>query len=504
MYETITAWRYLFRPRVTRVRLGLLLLGLLVAGLGAGLQYGLGTWEYTGAALLGVGGLLAVLGALLLLFSMFTTVSILAVFLAVGTMVMGRAVTSGFSQEFKDKVLGFNAHVLVMKWGYGLTEYEQVIKEVKQMDQVTGAAPFTIADMLVARGTEHTHVLMKGVLPGNVSEVLDLGKYVRAKSQQDLDRKLARLSQHLDQGAVGPGQVGGCQFKRDEDGDVIPGSRRDCELPGVVIGTRLARRLDAKEGDIIRLISPTAEIQKLRGAETTRGGPPQARDFRVVGLFYCGFEEYDQKLVFVHLKAAQRFLNPTEGPDRDAVLGVEIKLDDIYEAPEVAAAINQRLGGQPYRVITWMQLNKPLFSALRTQRLIFVVIGIVVLGVAAFCILASLYMLVVDKQRQVAILRSMGTSAGGIGRVFLMVSLLIGALGSGLGAGYGLIMSYSVGRLNFPLDPKVYLISRLPVQVDYFEVGLMIASTLALCFVAALYPAFKAAAIRPVDGLRYE
>lgn len=459
---------------------------------------------YLGTLTMGVGLLAFTVAVLWTLFSMFTTVSILAVFFAVGTMVMGRAVTSGFSQEFMDKVLGFNAHVLVMKWGYGLTEHRQVVADVRGLKHVTGAAPFTIADMLVAKEREHTHVLMKGVLPSTVGEVLDLRKYIQAKGPADLDAKLRRMDQHLDKGGVGPGQPGGCEPKYDQDGDPIPGSRGDCDLPGIVIGKRLAERLHAREGSIVRLISPTAEIQKLRGAGVIKGAPPQARDFRVAGIFYCGFEEYDQKLVFVHLRAAQQFLNPMDSPEEDAVLGVEIKLDDVYMAPEVAAEIERKLGGQPYRVITWMQLNKPLFSALHMQRLIFVVIGIVVLGVAAFCILAALAMMVIDKTREVAILRSMGSSAGGIARIFLLVSLLIGSFGSILGAGFGLVMSRSLGMLDFPLDPKVYLISRLPVLVSYGEVLAMVAGTLVLCFVAALYPAFKAASLRPVDGLRYE
>ncbi|MDX9999851.1 MAG: ABC transporter permease [Polyangia bacterium] len=561
MFEIVTAWRYLFKPEIRGEKLLLALWGLLTTAFGAlgqqasptrpiaivvaalvtaswiaaGLVFGLrggkgrvgrvillvitaGFWAaqlllvslsavpvtYLGAFGLGAGLLALSVALLWTVFTMFTTVSILAVFFAVGTMVMGRAVTSGFSQEFKDKVLGFNAHVLVMKWGYGLTEYKQVIREVKGMENVTGAAPFTISDMLIAKDREHTHVLMKGVPPKTVGEVLDLRKYILADGPADLETKIQRMSLHLDKGGVGPGQPGGCEPKFDPDGDPIPGSRGKCLLPGVVIGKRLAERLAAKEGDIVRLISPTAEIQKMRGASSGQGAPPQARDFRVAGIFYCGFEEYDQKLVFVHLEAAQQFLYARGSPDEDAVLGVEIKLSDIYEAPEVAARIEQKLGGQPYRVITWMQLNRPLFSALRMQRLIFVVIGIVVLGVAAFCILAALAMMVIDKTREVAILRSMGASSGGIARAFLMVSLLIGFFGSVLGAGFGLIMSHSLGRLDFPLDPKVYLISRLPVMVDHLEVAAMVLGTLLLCFVAALYPAFKAAAMRPVEGLRYE
>lgn len=556
MFEAVTAWRYLFRPQFTYGRLAFAVIALIFALAGALIQVarppvthiGLGmlalsavvatsalfllrrdtiTWillvllagliagggtvvlvlrppaEYVGALLFAAGGILVVVALLLFLFSMFTTVSILAVFIAVSTMVMVRSVTNGFSQEFKDKVLGFNAHVLVMKWGYGLTEYKQVIREVKSLSHVRGAAPFTIADMLVAKDREHTHVLMKGVQPHTVGEVLDLKKYVGARDDKDLQRKLDAMGTHLENGAVGAGQTGECKCKTDPDGDCIPGSRRVCKLPGVMIGTRLAKRLKAKEGDIIRLISPTAEIQKLRG-EVRGGGPPVARDFRLVGLFYCGFEEYDQKLVFVHLKAAQHFLNPSSGPDQDAVLGVEIKLDDIYAARDVALTIEKRLGGKPYRVITWMQLNKPLFSALRTQRLIMIIISVTLLMVAAFCILAALSMMVIDKTREVTILRSMGVSSGGIARIFLMVSLIIGIVGVFVGVGFGLLMCNTLGRVNFPLDPKVYLISRLPVLVVYQEIFLVIAGTLVLCFVAALYPAFKAAALRPVDGLRYE
>jgi len=560
MFEAVTAWRYLFRPRYSAGRLvfavltfltgisgmaiqhlaprpetlALVLLGtggaLLAGGgagamvlkgrearriltvlaalgalvlLGAGIVWGVRpSSEYVGAGLGAVGFLLFVMACLLFVFTMFTVVSVLAVFVAVSTMVMVRSVTNGFSQEFKDKVLGFNAHVLVMKWGYGLTEYPEVISEVKRLPHVTGAAPFTIADMLVAKGGEHTHVLMKGVQPHTVGEVLDLKKYVHADNAKDLQRRIDSMGTHLDKGALGAGQTGECKCKTDADGDCIPGSRRSCKLPGIMIGTRLAKRLGAKNGDIIRLISPTAEIQKLRGE--VRGGPPVARDFRVVGLFYCGFEEYDQKLVFVHLKAAQHFLNPGSGPDKDAVLGVEIKLDDIYAAQDVARGIEKRLGGKPYRVITWMQLNKPLFSALRTQRLIMIIISAILLMVAAFCILAALAMMVIDKTREVTILRSMGVSSGGIARIFLMVSLIIGFVGVTLGVGYGLLMCNMLGRLNFPLDPKVYLISRLPVMVVYNEILWVIGGTLFLCFNAALYPAFKAAALRPVDGLRYE
>jgi lipoprotein-releasing system permease protein len=459
--------------------------------------------QYVGAFLVAGGGLLAVVLFLTCFFSVFTTISITGVILGAASLVMVRAVTRGFGQEFQDKVLGFNAHVLVMKNTYGFTEYRSVMDLVRKIPQVSGAAPFTIAEMIITHEEKHTTVLMKGVDPRRVEEVLDLPKYVQASDREELDRIMDGMGRHLDKGLVGPGQTGACK-RFDEDGDPIPGAEKKCELPGIMLGKGLKTTLKVEQGDVVRLISPTAELESYR--QTTGEQPrPLARDFRVVGSFYCGFEEYDQKMAFVHLKAAQRFVNPSALPEDDnAVLGVEIKLDDIYEAGNVAQHIKAMLGSADYRIVTWDQLNRPLFEALRTQKLIMTLIVFIMVLVAAFGILAALIMMVLNKTREIAILKAMGATAGGISRIFQFAGVMVGMVGVGCGVGLGVLNCHFLSGLNFPLDPQVYLISRLPVMVDWVEMVTVLAAGLVLCFLSTLYPSYRASSFHPVDGLRYE
>jgi lipoprotein-releasing system permease protein len=460
--------------------------------------------QYIGSFMVAGTGLLAVVLFLTCFFSVFTTISITGVILGAASLVMVRAVTRGFGREFQDKVLGFNAHVLVMKNTYGFTEYPQVMDMVRKLDHVTGAAPFTIAEMIITYENEHTTVLMKGVDPRRVHEVLDLTKYVNAENRRELNQIMDGMNRHLDKGLVGPGQKGSCA-RFDEDGDPIPGAEKKCRLPGIMLGRGLGKHLGVKKGSVVRLISPTAELESYRSNSGSAARPPLARDFRVVGTFYCGFEEYDQKMAFVHLKAAQKFVNPAALPEEDnAVLGVEIKIDDIYAAGEVAYNIKRLLGRGDYRIVTWDQLNRPLFEALRTQKLIMTLIVFIMVLVAAFGILAALIMMVLNKTREIAILKAMGATAGGVSRVFQFAGVMVGMIGVGCGVGLGVLNCHFLSGLNFPLDPKVYLISRLPVLVDWTEMGTVLAAGLVLCFLSTLYPSHKASSFHPVDGLRYE
>ncbi|MCD6499236.1 MAG: ABC transporter permease [Deltaproteobacteria bacterium] len=465
------------------------------------------TSAYAGALLIAAGSLGSTVFGLMCFFSAFTTISITGVILGAASLVMVRSVTRGFAHEFQDKVLGFNAHVLVMKNYYGFTEYAEVAKMVRKIPHVTGAAPFTIAEMIVTAKGRHTTVLMKGVDPRRVGEVLDLTKYVRVKGPADLKWTLHAMATNLSRGLVIPGKPESCQ-RFDEDGDPIPGATKNCKLPGIMIGTKLAHKLRVHRGDVIRLISPTAELESYRSDSDSDDGASQtvlARDFRVAGLFYCGFQEYDDKLVFVDLRAAQHFVNPASLPEDDnAVLGIEIKLDDIYQAGQVAQTIRTNLGKGDYRVVTWYELNRPLFEALRTQKRIMTLIVFITVVVAAFGILSALTMMVLTKTREIAILKAMGATSSSISRIFQFTGIMVGMVGVVAGTGLGVLNAQFLSRLHFPLDSKVYLISRLPVLVDWSEVGLVILSGLALCFLSTLYPARKASARTPVDGLRYE
>ncbi len=462
--------------------------------------------QYVGAFMVAGSSLLAVVFFLACFFSVFTTISITGVILGAASLVMVRAVTRGFGQEFQDKVLGFNAHVLIMKNTYGFTEYPDVINKIRSIPHVTGAAPFTIAEMIITHEKRHTTVLMKGVDPARVEEVLDLTTYVQADSKKELDTIMKQMGEHLDKGLVGPGRKDECR-EFTEDGDPIPGIIEGCELPGIILGRDLARTLRVERGDVVRLMSPTAEYSQFEERNhDERLPPPLARDFRVASTFYCGFEEYDQKMAFVHLNAAQRFVNPHALPGEDnAVLGVEIRLDNVYKAGWVASAIERKISDMgDYRIITWDQLNRPLFEALRTQKLIMTLIAFIMVLVAGFGILAALSMMVINKTREIAVLKAMGAGASGVSRVFQLAGVMVGMVGVGCGVGLGILNCRFLSGLNFPLDPKVYLISRLPVVVHWGEMLTVLVAGLILCFLATLYPSHKASSFHPVEGLRYE
>ena len=459
--------------------------------------------SYAGGLLMGAGSLVFLVFLLLCFFSAFTTISVTGVVLGAASLVMVRSVTRGFAQEFQDKVLGFNAHVLVMKNYYGFNEYPEVAKMVRTLPHVTGAAPFTIAEMLITAGKKHTTVLMKGVDPPRVGEVLDLNRYVQVSGPKALARAIDAMSDNLDKGLVLAGRPGSCQ-RFDEDGDPVPGATNHCALPGILIGKGLARKLGVGPGDVVRLISPTAELQAYRDDQPA-ADVPLARDFRVVATFYCGFEEYDDRLVFVHLRAARHFVNPEADQDDDnAVLGIEIKLDDIYAAGTVADSIRKRLPPGDYRVVTWYELNRPLFEALQSQKRMMTLFVSITVLVAVFGILAALTMMVLNKTREIAILKAMGATKGGVSRIFQLAGVMVGMAGVLGGTLLGLLNCRVLSAVHFPLDPKVYLISRLPVLVSWSEVGLIVLSGLVLCFLSTLYPAYRAARHDPVQGLRYE
>jgi lipoprotein-releasing system permease protein len=246
------------------------------------------------------------------------------------------------------------------------------------------------------------------------------------------------------------------------------------------------------------VVSPKAALDPSRWGQD--GAGPSMREFRVGGLFYSGFQEYDARLAYVSVPDAQSFY---EGRG-DIVTGVELKLDDIDRARDVAQKLDDELGGLPYDVIDWERLNHNLFAALRTQKVAITVILTIIIIVAAFNIIAAMTMLVIGKAKEIAILKSMGMRATGVARVFQAAGLFIGLIGTGCGLAVGLTTIAVLRRYDYQLDPHVYLIDRLPVKVNPDELVMTACITLAICLLATLYPAIKAARLPPIDGLRYE
>jgi lipoprotein-releasing system permease protein len=327
---------------------------------------------------------------------------------------------------------------------------------------------------MISKGQRLAGVLVKGIDPERVGRVLDLPQHIeKPKTIKNSELPLV----------LAP--------SKDAKG------RSFGTPPGIIIGRDLAHKLDVKVGDMLRLISPLSGLDVA--GWTPSGELPRSRDFRVSAIFFSGFNEYDRRLVYVHMHEAQSFMD-----QGDVVTGVDLKVHDVFSAKLLARQIVKKLGGSPYRTIDWSELNHNLFTALSIQKLFLrIIIGFIVV-VAAFNVLAALAVLVIRKTREIAVLKSLGMSSGGVGRIFLTTGLIIWFVGTGLGLLWGYLGGIVLRNYGFPLDPKVYHISELPVRMDPKEFLITAGLALILCILMTLYPSIRAANRNPVEGLRYE
>ena len=282
-----------------------------------------------------------------------------------------------------------------------------------------------------------------------------------------------------------------------EDPEIITGKPRQ---DGIILGKELAHRLGLQQDDIVSMISPASRV-------TPMGLIPKIKLFRVVGLFESGMFEYDSNLAFISMHAAQKFFSM-----KGKVSGIEIQVGNIEKADQVAKAIQNSLGF-PYYARDWMQMNKNLFSALRLEKIVMFIILILIILVAAFNIVSTLFMVVMEKSKEIAILKSMGASRASIMKVFSYQGLIIGIIGTAIGCigGFTVVPNLNeivgfietlFGITAFPSD--VYYLDRLPSEIQYFDSFLIVVFSIVICFLASLYPAWRASRLDPVEGLRYE
>jgi lipoprotein-releasing system permease protein len=461
--DAFIALRYLYRRRHSKVVLFMTIASFLFA---VAVQVAFFKFGYAnlGASLTVPSVLLFLLFLLLNFFSVFTTVSMVGVVLGVTALSVALSVTSGFQESFRNKVLGVNSHVLILKYGLDFSEYRDVQKKVEAVPHVKAAAPFVLNEMMIARGSALSGVLIKGIDTAESPRVIDIA------DRLDAPAKIADLAVPL----------------APNDGGK--------PLPEIFVGRELQKRLKAKIGDRVRVVSPKADLDPA-----AQGVAPSAKEFRLAGVFYSGFDEYDRRLAYVNLPEAQAFYQAG-----DVVTGVEMKVDDITRAQDIAKDIKATLGGSPYRVIDWEELNHNLFTALRMQKVAIVIILTLIILVAAFNIVAAMTMIVTQKTKEIAILKAMGMRSGVVGRVFIIGGLVIGTIGTACGIAFGMLVCTVVRHYGYHLDPKIYLIDELPVRVEPLELMLIVGITLTISLVATIYPSLKAASMHPVDGLRYE
>jgi lipoprotein-releasing system permease protein len=480
-YEARIGWRYLYggkRDRLMRL-LALLGVGGIMVGI-AILALSSGANPY-GVLILVLSMIGAAVFFLFSVFSVFTTVSVLGVVFGVAALTVVLAVTTGFQDQFRDKVLGVHAHVMVLKSQTTFAEYRDVMKTAREIDrEVLAAQPFIVAEMLATRGKgDLSGVAIKGIDPRLVRGVLDLEK-------------------HMVEGSVDTLLLGPCPAGDVDRPTTNAIDKPPClENPPIILGKELARKLKARLGDSVTIVAPLSNLN----FETWRAeaSAPRTRKFTVTGIFYCGFDEYDRRLMYASLTDTQELVG-----HGDQVLGVELKVQDVDRADQIARRLEQALGGPPYQVQDWYELNQNLFMALKLQKLALVVILTLIIIVATVNMVSALVMKVTEKTREIAILKSMGSTSTSVAIVFWVFGVAIGAVGTVIGVAIGLATCYVVSTHGYHLDPRVYLIDRLPIEVRSLEVVLVAAITMVISMVATLIPSLAAAALRPVEGLRYD
>jgi lipoprotein-releasing system permease protein len=385
--------------------------------------------------------------------SVISLISTVGVAVGVAAVVIALAVMTGLQQELRDRILGSNPHVYVSRVG-GIDDYRAEVGRLREMPNVVGAAPAVLGQGLISAGRSTNPVEIKGVDPALEPTVTDVR---RAMQSGSLDALVNR-------------------------GDAIP---------GIILGQDLAAALGVAVGDSVQVLT-------LEGVLTPMGNRPLYRRREVVGIFKLGLYEFDSTYAFVSLQDAMRLFDKPQ-PDF-----IQLRVDDVYRAPQVAAVVKERLGIQ-YWTEDWTVKNKPLFSALTLEKIaVSLAVGLIVL-VAALNIVATLILLVMEKHRDVAILKTMGASARSVTAVFMVQGLLIGLVGTSIGGALGFALSYIFDRyqiIRIPID--VYQVSHLPFTVVPRDFALVIAAAVIICFVATIYPSRQASRLDPAQALRYE
>jgi len=407
--------------------------------------------------------------------SLNTWISIAGVGLGVMALIVVIAVMSGFSKDLRDKILGTNSHVVVSNMNRGMVEnYDGILKKVRSVEGVMAAAPFIMNQVMLINGDRVSGIVVRGIDPEKEETVSDLGKNMVSGTVSDLKTKSSFS-----------GEIKGREKKN---------------RAGIILGKELSRRLGVGVGDIVSMVSPVSRV-------TPVGLIPRMKLFKVVGVFESGMYEYDANLSFILLKSAQKFFSMKNG-----VSGIEVRVADIEQAGNIASVIQKELGF-PYLVRDWMRMNRNLFSALKLEKIVMFIILILIIFVAAFNIVSTLFMLVMEKAKEIAILKSMGASCSSIMKIYSYQGLVIGLVGTFLGCAAGFVIVPNLneivssiesifGIVAFPSD--VYYLDRLPSKIQYMDSFLIIIFSVVICLVASLYPAWRASKLDLVDGLRYE
>lgn len=399
--------------------------------------------------------------------SAITGIAIAGVFLGVMALTSVVAVTGGFQRAFQQRVLGINSHLLVISQGRNFDNYDEVQDKIESIPGVEATSPFILHEMIASHERDTSGVLIKGVDPKTMSDVSDLPKYMLTEGA------LERLDYE--------------RFPADGEK----------EMPRLVMGETLAEELGAEAGETVRITSPLKDLSP--GRWSSEGGQPLNMEFEVAGIYRSGFHDFDSRLVLTDYRALQDFFGRG-----DTVTGIDTRVERVFQVGDIEAAVTDKIDARDFRMLDWMELNHNLFTSLKLQRIVLGILFCFIVLVASFNIVCTLIMIVLDKQKDIAILKAMGSSRRDILLTFMMQGVTIGAVGTALGLLGGLGVSLAVKFASFGLDPSIYMIDHLPVDIRLWEFGLIAAAAMVISLLATLGPAWWASRLNPVEGLRYE
>ena len=612
-FKSFVAWRYLMARdhRISRIVLGVLFFATFLATVGIvaqqtivasnnplGLERDMQIQVGRGVLIaLVIGAVLiyfgVLVGALRFMFSFFTTVPLVGVWIGTGALVCVLAVMSGFETDLREKILGSNAHIQVTREDGEFTNWREIKAQIDKLPGVVASSPYAISEVVIAANNNGMNVIIKGIDPATIGKVTDLVDDLKDKDAIKRLEPLVDDTRDLtvpdapapgtgpvvdpppddmpgigepidfsapDEAAVDPdqpppidglddappplpvgtagsaGSAGSDAYGGDanavqkpvldppppdlvtsddepqdfsggfgDDDDESPIhvidvpmepslSRRTQSLPGILVGQELVKQTHLYTGEEVRIVSPLSDPAN---PDATGTPIPFNRDYRVAGIFFTGMYEYDLKYVYVTLDSLTDFL------DRgDVVDGIEVRVGSADDTDAYVGRLQTLLGKQ-YRIQDWKELNRSLFSALKLEKIaMFLVLGIVIL-VASFSIVGNLIMVVVEKGREIALLKTLGAADHNVMLVFAIQGLLIGVVGTGLGLGTGLLACWFGKEYGIPLNPDVYYIDRMPVHVDPTSVVITAAAGVLISMAATFYPALVAARVRPAAGMRH-
>ena len=400
-----------------------------------------------------------------------TLISISGVTIGVAALIATLGIMTGFKEDLQAKILGTNSHIIVTtKTGEAIKEYDALTAKITAVPEVVAATPFIFKQVLLTSESGSHGVVLRGINVRREATVTEIAKNLKAGSLDELER-------------IGPPTTP-VPAPPDHAAGVPP------LLPGIIIGKELSLRLGAFLGDRLNVVSPVGPVTAL-------GMIPKVRSFRVVGIFESGMFEYDSSLAYVSITQAQEFFNLG-----DEVTGIEVKVGDIFAADRIARQIEQAIGF-PYWARDWMTLNKNLFSALKLEKFMMFILLVLVVVVASFNIVSTLTMIVVEKHREIAILKAMGATGQAVMRIFMLNGLVIGIVGTVIGIPLGYSFCWAI-QTFYTLPGDVYYLSRIPVNIKIMDVLTVAVSAITIAFLATIHPCRQAARLEPAEALRYE